>query len=89
MEAIIITLFIIISVGLNIILTLRGISLVSQLEQTQTDYYELNVDTLDTLEKMLEDMRAIDLRGSFESDDEVGTVFTELKDIIEKYKNTL
>jgi predicted metal-dependent peptidase len=38
---------------------------------------------------MLEDMRAIDLRGSFESDDEVGTVFTELKDIIEKYKNTL
>jgi uncharacterized membrane protein YgaE (UPF0421/DUF939 family) len=89
MEAIIITLFIIISVGLNIILTLRGISLVSQLEQTQTDYYELNADTLDTLETMLEDMRAIDLRGSFESDDEVGTVFTELKDIIEKYKNTL
>ena len=89
MEAIIITLFIIISVGLNIILTLRGISLVSQLEQAQTDYYQLNVDTLNSLETMLEDMRAIDLRGSFESDDEVGTVFTELKDIIEKYKNTL
>jgi hypothetical protein len=89
MEAIIITLFIIVSVGLNIILTLRGISLVSQLEQAQTDYYQLNGDTLDTLETMLADMRAIDLRGSFESDDEVGTVFTELKDIIEKYKKTL
>ena len=89
MEAIIITLFIIASVSLNIILTLRGISLVSQLEQAQTDYYQLNGDTLDTLETMLADMRAIDLRGSFESDDEVGTVFTELKDIIEKYKNTL
>jgi hypothetical protein len=89
MEAILITLFILISVGLNIILMLRGISLVSQLEQAQTDYYQLNLDTLDTLETMLEDMRAIDLRGSFESDDEVGTVFTELKDIIEKYKNTL
>jgi len=89
MEAIIITLFIIVSVGLNIILTLRGISLVSQLEQAQTEYYELNGYTLDRLELMLEEMRAIDIRGSFESDDEVGTVFTELKDVIEKYKKTL
>lgn len=89
MEAIIITLFIIVSVGLNIILTLRGISLVSQLEQAQTEYYQLNEYTLDELESMLEKMRAIDIRGSFESDDEVGVVFTELKDIIEKYKNTL
>jgi uncharacterized coiled-coil protein SlyX len=40
-----------------------------------------------TLEKMLEEMRAVDIKGSFEADDEVGTVFTELKDIIEKYKN--
>jgi uncharacterized membrane protein YgaE (UPF0421/DUF939 family) len=88
MEAILFTLLLS-SLVVNVILILRGISLVSQLEQAQTDYYELNGDTLDTLETMLEDMRAIDLRGSFESDDEVGTVFTELKDIIEKYKNTL
>ena len=53
------------------------------------DYYELNESTLDTLESMLEEMRAIDLKGSFESDDEVGTVFTELKNIIERYKNEL
>ena len=89
MEAIIITLFIIVSVGLNIVLMLRGISLVSQLEQTQTEYYQLNAYTLDELESMLETMRAIDIRGSFESDDEVGSTFTQLKDIIEKYKNTL
>jgi hypothetical protein len=88
MEAILFTLLLL-SLVVNVILILRGIALVSQLEQAQTDYYELNGDTLDTLETMLEDMRAIDLRGSFESDDEVGTVFTELKDIIEKYKNTL
>jgi hypothetical protein len=40
-----------------------------------------------TLERMLDEMRAIDIKGSFEADDEVGTVFTELKELIEKYKN--
>jgi hypothetical protein len=88
MEAILFTLLLL-SLAVNVVLILRGISLVSQLEQAQTDYYELNEYTLEKLQSMLEDMRAIDLRGSFESDDEVGTVFTELKDIIEKYKNTL
>ena len=88
MEAILFTLLLL-SLAVNVVLILRGISLVSQLEQAETDYYELNEYTLEKLQSMLEDMRAIDLRGSFESDDEVGTVFTELKDIIEKYKNTL
>jgi hypothetical protein len=88
MEAILFTLLLL-SLAVNVVLILRGISLVSQLEQAQTDYYELNEYTLEKLQSMLEDMRTIDLRGSFESDDEVGTVFTELKDIIEKYKNTL
>jgi len=41
------------------------------------------------LEKMLEEMREIDIRGSFESDDEVGVVFKELKDTIEKYKTNI
>jgi hypothetical protein len=75
MELLIIILFII-SLAINILLILRGISLVNEY-------------TLDRLESMLNEMRAIDLKGSFESDDEVGVVFTELKDIIEKYKNTL
>jgi hypothetical protein len=34
-------------------------------------------------------MRELDLNGSFESDDEVGAVFTELKDTIETYKNEI
>jgi hypothetical protein len=34
-------------------------------------------------------MREIDLNGSFESDDEVGSVFTQLKDIVETYKNEI
>ena len=88
MELLISILFII-SLAINVLLILRGISLVSEIEQSQTEYYELNEYTLDRLESMLNEMRAIDLKGSFESDDEVGVVFTELKDIIEKYKNTL
>jgi hypothetical protein len=44
-------------------------------------------DSQSTLEKMLEEMRAIDIRGSFEADDEVGSVFTQLKALIQKYKN--
>jgi hypothetical protein len=40
-----------------------------------------------TLEKMLQEMRTLDIKGSFEADDEVGTVFSELKELIEKYKN--
>ena len=35
------------------------------------------------------DMKEIDIRGSFESDDEVGVVFKELKDTIEKYKTNI
>jgi hypothetical protein len=41
------------------------------------------------VESMLERMREIDLNGSFESDDEVGSVFTQLKDIVETYKNEI
>lgn len=74
---------------LNIFFIFRGTQLVKQIEQIQTSYNNLSIDTIATLETMLDEMRQIDIRGSFESDDEVGVVFTELKDIIEKYKNNL
>ena len=49
----------------------------------------LNELSIGTLENMMKEMKEIDIRGSFEYDDEVGVVFKELKDIIEKYKNNL
>ena len=73
----------------NIFFIWRGTQLVKQVENIANDLDELNEDTINTLEKMLEEMREIDIRGSFESDDEVGVVFRELKDIIEKYQNNL
>ena len=73
----------------TIFLIRRGIQLVRQIENIQNELDESNYSAYNTLESMLEQMREIDIRGSFESDDEVGVVFKELKDIIEKYKNNI
>jgi hypothetical protein len=82
-----------ISVTLLIISTVlffRGFNLIERIEELEDEVslYELrNEETKEALESMLEQMREIDLRGSFESDDEVGSVFTQLKTIIEVYNN--
>ena len=79
-----------ISILLNILLFIRGMILVRQNEQLADAVIEAdNVveESQATLEKMLEEMRTLDIKGSFEADDEVGTVFAELKELIEKYKN--
>jgi hypothetical protein len=80
------------SIILNIILLIRGISYVKQNEQLNDiieDYDMRQDNTLITLENMLAEMKEIDLGGSFESDDEVGVVFTQLKDTIESYKTEI
>jgi len=79
-----------ISIIFNIILFIRGMILVKQNEELADAILEAdNVveESQTTLEKMLDEMRALDIKGSFEADDEVGAVFTELKNLIEKYKN--
>jgi hypothetical protein len=76
----------------NIILLRRGIAYVKQNEQL-TDIikdYDIRQDnTLITLENMLAEMKEIDSNGAFESDDEVGGVFADLKNTIESYKNQI
>ena len=78
-----------VSILLNIFLFWRGIRLVTQVEQSQFNIVVTNENTLQTFKSMLEEMRQLDLKGSFESDDEVGVVFTELKDVIKKYKDNI
>jgi hypothetical protein len=78
-----------ISIILNIILFYRGIRLVRIVEALQNEYELLLDDTTEYLEGMLDEMREIDIRGSFESDDEVGSVFNQLKDLIQQYKENL
>jgi hypothetical protein len=72
------------------ILFFRGYGLIERIEEmedTVAEYELRNEQTKEALESMLQQMRDIDLRGSFESDDEVGSVFTQLKTIIEIYNN--
>jgi hypothetical protein len=79
-----------VSLILNIVLFIRAYSLVKQIEQLSdmiSEYSLMKDVTGKTLESMLDEMKSIDLKGSFESDDEVGVVFNELKNLIEKYKN--
>jgi len=78
-----------VSIILNIFLFWRGIRLVTQVEQSQLNVVNNDYNTLQTLESMLDEMRQLDLKGSFESDDEVGVVFSELKDVIKKYKDNI
>jgi hypothetical protein len=80
------------SIIFNIILIRKGISLVKQNEELTNiikDYDDRQDNTLIVLENMLGEMKEIDLKGSFESDDEVGVVFSELKNTIESYKNQI
>ena len=80
------------SIIFNILLLIRGINFVKQNEKlldTINEYDSRQIDTQIKVESMLEKMREIDLKGSFESDDEVGDVFTQLKEIIETYKNEI
>lgn len=73
----------------NIFFIWRGTKLVKEVEDRVNDYDELVEYSIQTLERMQTEMKEIDIRGSFESDDEVGVVFNELKDTIDKYKNNL
>ena len=72
---------------LNVILLYRGIRLVRNIEDLQDMVVDVNEDVITSLETMQEEMKQIDIRGSFESDDEVGVVFNELKNVIERYKS--
>lgn len=85
----IITILLILSVIVNFFLIRRGSQLISEIEKVQTMLLNERNDVLQTLEQMLQDMKDLDMREAFESDDEVGVVFKELKDTIEKYKNII
>lgn len=76
-------------IGVIIFLIRRGFRLMSEIEQLQSEMDEMRLETFTTLETMLSEMRDLDLKGAFESDDEVGVVFSELKNLVEKYKDGL
>lgn len=82
--------FIFLLLGISVFLFIRGLNLVKRMEFMEDmiiKYDERDEETKRILNLMLNQMREIDLRGSFESDDEVGSVFTQLKDLIETYND--
>ena len=44
-------------------------------------------DFMNSIEKINFDLKQIDYRGSFESDDETGVIFNEIKNIIKQLDN--
>jgi hypothetical protein len=55
---------------------------VSDLEQSNLDYYTFYTNLKSKTSEAYSRMKNIDRLGSFESDDETGYVFKELKDIV-------
>jgi len=53
-----------------------------KLIQLVSNLQDIQEQVLERLENTLEEMRQIDLRGAFESDDEVGFVWKSIKEII-------
>jgi len=75
-----------------IILTLISISLgyaVWNLLNKLERYEDILEENTDTYVQILNAMKEIDSTGAFESDDEVGSTFTDLKNLIERNKNIL
>jgi len=81
-----------VSVVLNIILISRGLNVIKETEELNDT---LNIiqnereETLNKLESLLEQMREYDIKGAFESDDEVGGAYKEIINLIKTYKKEI
>ena len=54
------------------------------------DSVELKLlNTFESIKKALDDIQEIDEKGGFESDDEVGQIFSNIKDVITKLDNEI
>ena len=71
-----------VSAVFNIGLLIGVRNLLKQNEQLEDDLVGTINGVVQTINEANEKMKQADIRGSFESDDEVGSVFTELKRIV-------
>lgn len=78
-----------VSIIFNIILVIGARNILLQNEELEDTLLETIMDVQQKVGTAYQTMQDVDIRGSFESDDEVGAVFTELKDIIEKLNETI
>jgi hypothetical protein len=71
------------SLVLNIALFIGVRNLLKQNEEFEDTVLETITDVKVKVSTALDALRDADLKGSFESDDEVGVVFKEIKEIVE------
>lgn len=79
----------IVSVIANIIFIVGIRNLVLQNEELEDTLMETLNDVEEKVNIAWDALKDADIRGSFESDDEVGAVFTQIKEIVEKLKETI
>jgi predicted PurR-regulated permease PerM len=74
------------------IVTYGIVNLLKQLEQLE-DQVSFYIDVVDTVrEKILDvqvQLKEIDIKGSFEADDEVGFVFKEIQELVDDLTSTI
>ena len=82
--------WIIISLGIIIgVLSLMIRNLLKQTEQLEDMVIDTRFEVRNKVKDTLKKMQDTDLRGAFESDDEVGAVFKDIKQIIEDLEKEL
>jgi hypothetical protein len=79
--------FLISLITLIVILSYGIINLLLKIEKVEGELDETIANTRNKVRKSLLRMREIDYNGSFESDDEVGQIFKDLKRVIEDLEN--
>jgi hypothetical protein len=73
-----------ISLALMVILFVTSCYVIWNLTTKQEMLEDWIEDFIKTVEKINVDLKRADYKGSFESDDEVGIIFGEIKDIIKQ-----
>ena len=71
---------------LIVMLAIAGYSIYNLLNKLES-YEDFIEDELQRNEALLEALRQIDQREMFEKDDEVGSIFYQIKETIERFKN--
>lgn len=83
--------YILLSVSLiiNIALVIGVVNLLKQNEELEDTLTETLADIKGKVNTALQALKDADIKGSFESDDEVGVVFTQMKDIVENLNEVI
>jgi hypothetical protein len=83
---IIVSALLLLSIAMNVIQLLRQENFqqyINDLEQSNVEYFEFFKTLRSRVHESNYKLRNLDRRGAFESDDEVGFIFSEMKQIID------